>query len=222
LHKVRPVYATIQEMMGRYVDLGSEFCLDKASAAYRSSFGRHLIVFNPMKNCGKFHFRFYLLCCSVTYVCIEARIHVRTDEMIEEDKFVCDSTQNEDGNEDHASSKVLNQLILDMARPIFNRGITLNFNNYYASPGILIVLLRHKVLARGTLRRNKRLIPPYILFTKSEARNKESRGSVKMTVNEKYGLIAAGWVDGNPVHIVSSADTTNLTQVWRQVGGERK
>ena len=151
LHKVRPIYATIQEMMGRYVDLGSEFSLDEASAACRSSFGRHLIVFNPMKNCGKFHFRFYLLCCSVTYVCIKVRIHVRTDEMVEADKFVCESFENEDGKEQQASSKVLNQLILDMARPIFNKGITLNFNNYYASPGIAVALLRHKVLCRGTL-----------------------------------------------------------------------
>ena len=222
LHKVRPIYATIQEMMGRYVDLGSEFSLDEASAACRSSFGRHLIVFNPMKNCGKFHFRFYLLCCSVTYVCIKVRIHVRTDEMVEADKFVCESFENEDGKEEQASSKVLNQLILDMARPIFNKGITLNFNNYYASPGIAVALLRHKVLCRGTLRRNKKLIPPYILFTKAEGNKKENRGSVKMTVNERYGLIAAGWIDGNPVHIISSADTTDLTQVRRRVGGDRK
>ena len=162
---------------------------------------------------GTYLYLTQLLCCSVTYVCVKVRIHVHTDDMIQEDKFVCKSTQNEDGTEDCASSKVLNQLIIDMARPIFNRGKTLNFNNYYASSGILIALLRHKDLARGTLRRNKHLIPPYILFTKSEARNKESHGLVKMTVNERYGLIAAGWVDGNPVHIVSSADTMDLTQV---------
>ena len=177
-------------------------------------------MFNPMKNCGKFHFRFYLLCCSVTYVCIKVRIHVQTDEMNEQDKFICDSFKTGDGSEEQASSKGLNQLILDMARPIYNKGMTLNFNNYYASPGVLIALLRHKVLARGMLRRNKRLIPRYILFTKAEAMNKESRGSIKMTVNEKYSLIAAGWVDGNPVHIVSSADTTELTQVRRRVDSE--
>jgi hypothetical protein len=58
LHWVRPIYATIQETIGRYVDVGSEFSLDEATAACRSSFGRHLIVYNPTKNCGKFHFRF--------------------------------------------------------------------------------------------------------------------------------------------------------------------
>jgi hypothetical protein len=221
LEKVRPIYATIQEMMGRYVDLGSEFSLDEASAACRSSFGRHLIVFNPMKNCGKFHFRFYLLCCSKTNVCIKLRIHVRTDEMVEADKFLSGMVTSDEGVKEVASYKLLNQLILDMAMPLFGKGITLNFNNYYASPAVAVALLHHKVLCRGTLRRNKKLIPPYILFTKSEAKNKESRGSVKMAVNEKYGLLAAGWIDGCAVHVVSSADSTDLTQVRRRVGGVR-
>jgi len=221
LDKVRPIYATIQEMMSRYVDLGSEFSLDEASAACRSSFGRHLIVFYPMKNCGKFHFRFYLLCCSKTYVCVKLRIHVRTDEMVEADKFLSSVTTSDEGTQDVESSKVLNQLILDMAMPLYGKGITLNFNNYYASPAIAIALLKHKVLCRGTLRKNKKLIPPYILFTKAEARNRDSRGSVKMAVNEKYGLLACGWIDGCAVHVVSSADSTDVTQVRRRVGGER-
>jgi hypothetical protein len=63
--------------------------------------------------------------------------------------------------------------------------------------------------------RNKKLIPQYILFIKAKARNKDSHGSVKLAVNETYGLIAAGWVDGNPIHIISSADTMDLTQVCR-------
>ena len=213
LHWVRPIYATIQETIGRYVDVGSEFSLDEASAACRSSFGRHLIVYNPSKNCGKFHFRFYLLCCSFTYACIKIRIHVKTDEMMEEDAF--------QGGTDE-SAKVLNKLILDMTKPLYNKGITVNFNNYYASPAAAIDLLKHRVFCRGTLRRNKRLIPSYILFKKSEAKNKESRGAVKIAVNKKFGLVAAGWIDGNPVHMISSADTERLTTVQRKVGGEKQ
>lgn len=113
LHKIRPIYATIQDRIGRFTQLGSEFSLDEASAACRSAYGRHLLVFNPIKNCGKFHFRFYLLCCSTTYVCVKLRIHVRTDQMVEEDKFVCESTVTEDGVEELGSTKVFNQLIMD-------------------------------------------------------------------------------------------------------------
>jgi hypothetical protein len=149
LHTVRPIYATIQEILGRYLDLGSEFSLDEASAACRSSFGRHLIVYNPTKNCGKFHFRFYLLCCSVTYVCIKMRIHVKTDDMVEEDAYQGGGS---DAILSSASTKVLNRLILDMARPLYGKGMTINFNNYYASPSVAIELLKHRVYCRGTLR----------------------------------------------------------------------
>ena len=141
--------------------------------------------------------------------------------MDEQDKFVLETVPSEDGTQEPASTKVLNQLILDMARPLYGKGITLNFNNYYASPAVAIALLKHKVLCRGTLRKNKKLIPPYILFTKAEAKSKDSRGSVKMAVNEKYGLVAAGWIDSCAVHIISSADTTDVTQVSRRVGGVR-
>ena len=210
LQKIRPIYATIQDRIGRFTQLGSEFSLDEATAACRSAYGRHLIVFNPMKNCGKFHFRFYLLCCSTTYVCVKLRIHVRTDAMVEEDKFLSETTTTEDGVKEVGSMKVLNQLIMDMARPLYGKGITLNFNNYYASPCIAIQLLRNTVFCRGTLRRNRRLIPQYILFNKSEAKGKDSRGRIKIAVNRRFGLVAAGWIDGNPVHMISSADTEKV------------
>ena len=106
--------------------------------------------------------------------------------------------------------KVLNQLIMDMARPLYGEGITLNFNNYYASPAIAIQLLGQAVFCRGTLRKNKRLIPKYILFSKSEAKGKDSRGAVKIAVNLRFQLVAVGWIDGNPVHMISSADTAEV------------
>jgi len=40
-------------------------------------------------------------------------------------------------------------------------------------------------------------------------------------VNKKFGLVAACWVDGNPVHLISSADTHELTTVQRRVGGDK-
>jgi hypothetical protein len=42
-----------------------------------------------------------------------------------------------------------------------------------------------------------------------------------VAVNERYGLVAAGWLDGNPVHLVSSADTERITEVHRKVGGKK-
>ena len=85
-----------------------------------------------------------------------------------------------------------------MAKPLYGKGMTINFSNYYASPAVTIEFLKNEVYCWGTLRKNKRLIPSYILFTKSEARNNEARGATKITVNKKYSLVAVGWIDGEP------------------------
>jgi hypothetical protein len=138
------------------------------------------------------------------------RIHVKTDEMVEEDAYQGGGS---DAMLSSASTKVLDRLILDMAKPLYGKGMTINFNNYYASPAATIELLKQEVHCRGTLRRIKRLIPSYILFAKSEARNKEARGATKIAVNKKYGLVAVEWIDGNPVHIISSADTEEMATV---------
>ena len=43
-----------------------------------------------------------------------------------------------------------------------------------------------------------------------------------MMVDISNGLVAHGWVDGSPVHLMSSADGCNVDLVQRQVGREKK
>ena len=45
---------------------------------------------------------------------------------------------------------------------------------------------------------------------------------MKMATCEKEGLVAIGWVDGNPVHFLTSADGTDESSTVRRVGGEKK
>jgi hypothetical protein len=74
LHKVRPLVNIVKVTLRAFIRVGCKLALDEASAASRSSYGRALIFFNPMKNCGKFHFRFYLLCCATTYVFVHMKV----------------------------------------------------------------------------------------------------------------------------------------------------
>eukprot|EP00957_Ditylum_brightwellii_P084161 6398231-Ditylum_brightwellii.AAC.1 len=48
-----------------------------------------------------------------------------------------------------------------------------------------------------------------------------ARGSYKVAVCSKEGIQLIGWLDGNPVHMKSSADGTGTTVVNRQVGGTK-
>ena len=123
--------------------------------------------------------------------------------------------------EEPTQTPVLNQLVLHMTSPLHETGHTVNFNNYYASPLLAIQLLQKKVFCRGTVLLNRRLLPKYIMFTNSKVKRPNARGSSKVAVNERYGLVAAWWLDGNPVHLVSSADTERIAEVQRKVGGRR-
>ena len=50
--QIRAVLHFNNDEDGLYVELGSEWSLDKAIAVCRSSYGHHLIVYNPSENCG--------------------------------------------------------------------------------------------------------------------------------------------------------------------------
>ena len=75
LYKVRPLLNCLKITFPNYLELGNETALDEASVASRSSYGRDIIYYNPTKPTGKYHFRFYLLCCSDSFACIRIRIH---------------------------------------------------------------------------------------------------------------------------------------------------
>jgi hypothetical protein len=70
LFKVRPVLNCLKLTIPTHLDMGGELALDEASVSCRSKFGGFSIFFNPIKPGGKFHFRFYLLCCASSFACV--------------------------------------------------------------------------------------------------------------------------------------------------------
>ena len=59
------------------------------------------------------------------------------------------------------------------------------------------------------------------LALKKEAK-KKGRGTMRFVVNNEYGLTAIGWVDGNTVYFLTSADGTGVDAVKRRVKSEKK
>jgi hypothetical protein len=60
-----------------------------------------------------------------------------------------------------------------------------------------------------------------VIFTEAEAR-KEKRGTSRLAVNKENNLVAIGWIDGNPVHMITTADGTEISQVKRRIQQEQK
>jgi hypothetical protein len=78
LHKVRPLLNIVKVTLRAFIRVGSEVALEEAPVAARSSYGREVILFNPVKNCGNFHFRFYIFCCATTFDRVRMKVKVTT------------------------------------------------------------------------------------------------------------------------------------------------
>jgi hypothetical protein len=94
-------------------------------------------------------------------------------------------------------------------------------DNYYTSPAILILLRNRGIYARGTVKKNRHMVPSQILLTKVDCK-KSADGYIQMAVCEFEKMQAFGWNDNNPVHILSTADSSQeRTTVWRQRGAAK-
>ncbi|MGH7954883.1 MAG: hypothetical protein ACREOZ_02865, partial [Gloeomargaritales cyanobacterium] len=110
------------------------------------------------------------------------------------------STQRNDRSSSNATANmnnskkgtgVINSLVLDMCRPLEHKGRVVNFDNYYGSPTVLMQLRLRNVMARCTVRQNRRFLPQLMLWSQWEARGME-RGATKMLINDEHKMVAFG------------------------------
>ena len=227
LFKVRPMLNVLKKTLGSYVNPGSDLSLDESSIACRSKYGRSLIFYNNTKPCGKYHFRFYIVTDTEAFMALRLRVHTRNDSD-NADGYAEDVRHNNnshdwaDDEEEEATREEeqhpkLVRLIHDMARPWFNTGRVMNMDNYYVSVQAFLELRKNGLYARGTCRPNRRHFPAAVLFSRTEAKAM-GRGAMKIVSNKQNGIVAMGWVDGNPVHFLTTADGTEASTVKRRVG----
>ena len=240
LFKLRALTNVLKKTLGSYVIPGSELALDEASIASRTKYGRALICFNPAKPGGKYHFKLYVVTDTDNYICLRFRIHTKNSSdvgdgvgtMIETaenptpsfasqpEEMVATTGDDEQEQEKLQQGMILVNLVCDMMKPWYNTGKVVNMDNYYTSPKAFIELKRNGVFTRGTCRGDQSLFPKSIQFSPTEA-TKSGRGAMKVATNAKFSLTALGWVDGNPVNFLTSADETEATSVRRRVGKDK-
>ena len=222
LYKVRPLLNALKKTLGDYIIPGSDLALDETSVACRSKYGRSLIFYNNTKPSGKYHFRFYALCDSDSYSCLRIVIHTRngSDRADGYLGVYAEAVNDDDDDDDHDDDQITElgkttKLVLDIARPFYHTGRVINMDRYYTSPEVFLELRKQGLYARGTCMTNRRMFPKVVTFTEAEAR-KERRGSCRLAVNQENNLVAIGWIDGNPVHLITTADGTNVQQEQRR------
>ena len=77
--RIRTLLNLLKVTGGKYIELGRNVALDETSVACRSRYGRSMIVYNPRKPAGKYHFKLYMLCCSSTWIAVNYRLHCASE-----------------------------------------------------------------------------------------------------------------------------------------------
>jgi hypothetical protein len=89
------------------------------------------------------------------------------------------------------------------------------------SPEVAIALAERKLYIRGACRANRGSFPAAVQYGRMEAA-KVDQGTHKMVSHANYGIACYGWIDGNPVHFLTSADGTTTSEVTRRIGRSKK
>jgi hypothetical protein len=107
-------------------------------------------------------------------------------------------------------------LLLDLLKPWNGSFRTVNMDRFYNGPLAAISMLQKGILCRGTVLTSRRFTPTSIRFTDSDAA-KCPRGSFRMAAAVKEHMSIFGWNDGCGVHMISTADGTEIGTVTRQI-----
>ena len=110
--------------------------------------------------------------------------------------------------------------VTDMCGKYNETGRIINMDNLYSSPEVFIALKKKGLYARGTVRLNRKYLPRFIKYLKKDMANLE-RGSYQFASNIKYNMSMHCWHDQNPVHMLSSCDSTIVDVVQRQSGNKK-
>jgi len=231
--RIRPLLNLLKINGHKYLEVGRNIAVDEASVACRSKFGRNLIMYNPMKPGGKYHFRFYMACCATSWIALNFRLHCSSElehrleglELTAADRATAD---------DFKDTKKIRQHVLEVALPFSHTKRIINCDNYYTSVQLLESLRLSGLYARGTVRRTSMHFPRHVILEerKKKAADVDSttttastahgphevvRGSSRQGVSVQHQIVAASWCDGNIVTIVSNADCSETTTVDRLV-----
>jgi hypothetical protein len=136
-----------------------------------------------------------------TFTCLTIKVATRNDSDPADPEEIFASIQQE------ATYLLLNKIVLEMCRKYNKTFRTVIMDNYYTSLAVLILLRNHGIYARGTVKKNRRMVPSQIVLTKEEIKQFPD-GYIRTTVCEFAKMKAFVWNEKNPVHMFSTADAS--------------
>lgn len=152
LARIRPLIRVFNINCGKFITPGRNLTIDESSVACRSKFGRGLIVYNPTKPGGKYHFRLYVMTSGSSFIILNTIVHSRCSL---ENDMIQNAGDDVDGIRDFIveveKCSALRKLMLVLSRPMHMSNRILNTDNLYTDVRGMVQLKLKGLYSRGTL-----------------------------------------------------------------------
>lgn len=174
--RIRSLLNLLKQTGSKYVDVGRDLAVDEASVAARSKFARHLIVFNPKKPTGKYHFKLYMTCCATSWIALSYRLHC--ESTIEQRATgVHEDTHTELLASEMSITSKTRQIVLEITRQFHGSGRIVNCDNYYTSVQLLEALRIKHLFCRGTVKQVSKHFPRHVVLPDPNKKDKDANKS---------------------------------------------
>ncbi|GMF31536.1 unnamed protein product [Phytophthora fragariaefolia] len=167
--RIRPVPNLPKIIEGWYLHVGRDVTLDEASVACRSRQGLHMIVYNPMKPTGKYHFRLYMVCCSTTWIALNYKLHCNRSDILNRLGGVVDPLEAQSLREELDVVSKIRQHVLEVTRPLFGTNRIVNMDGRFS----------YSSLSGG------KACMGAVLFVQLASTSQPTRSYTKMTVSKE-------------------------------------
>ena len=174
--RIRTVLNMLKQMGSRYIVVGRNLAVDEASVAARSKFARHIIVYNPRKPTGKYHFKLYMCCCATSWIALSFRLHCQST-LQDRTAGIYSESATEDLEVEMASTTKTRQIVLEITRPFYGSDRIVNCDNYYTSVQLLEALRLKGLYCRGTVKQASKHFPRHVVLAEPDKSHKYANKS---------------------------------------------
>lgn len=195
LNKIWPIYDVL---VGKFRDLCTpcqHITIDESLLLYKGRLG--WVQYIPLKR-ARYGIKTYLLCESKSGYVWNFLIYTGKGTVI--------------GNE-FRELPVSSQVVMNLAKPLLNKGYCLTMDNFYNSPQLADLLISYKTDVYGTLRATRKDVPKSL---------RETRLQHGETISYQRGkLLVMKWKDKKDICLISTVHNTEMTTVVKR-GEEKK
>lgn len=190
LYKLWPIYQNLVQKFKSVYTPEKNIAIDESLLLYKGRLG--WIQYIPMKR-ARFGIKTYLLCESSTGYVYNFIIYTGKETLLDEE---------------YKALPISSQVVMTLVKTLLNKGYTLTTDNFYTSPQLADILVANKTDIYGTVRLNRKEMPPAIKDVKLK------KGEVVAFRRGK--VMTLRWKDKKDVTLLSTIHNAKMLQITKR------